>query len=1024
MELCGKKAWLVLMGAMVVLGHLLGTDGCFEEERNALLDFKASYGNESYVLASWLNDPKSNCCSWERVTCSSSSGHIIHLSLGNLHTKESGMEILGFPYGEMGPYISLRRPFCFQSMRSLNWSLFLPLRELRSLGLSNLCFLGFVPNQDDGKLTLKKLETLDLSFNSLNESIMELVGTLPSIKNLNLSGNSIRGRFMKELSRLPNLEVLDLSMNLIGNDTFLASQDYQSKSRLKKLGKLDLSFNYLNESIMEVVGALPSIKNLAMAGNFIGGPFPTKELTLLPNLETLDLSGNRLVSHIPNQDAHSVEFYVFKKLKALNLADNNFDKGIFKSLVAFPTLRSLDLGFNPIKRDLDDKVLSDLSKLEVLYLANAGINGILPNQGLCKMKLLQELDLSLNNLRGTLDACLDNLTSFRYLDVSFNYLSGNVTPFLAQLTSIKFLGIGFNNFEDIFSFNSFANHSNLKYLFIGNMKVETENPPWVASFQLEELRMSGCEINLPAEIPTFLSNQTSLIFLDLSRNNLVGNFPSWLLMNNPNLEALYLFDNSFTGPFELPFDKKHRMDQMIALSIRNNKLQGELPNNVGFFFPRLEFLDASNNKFDGPIPASIGEMSSLVELILDNNNFSGNVPEYILHRCFSLDMLTISNNQLNGTLLSTIRKRKLTFLAASRNNIEGAITDEWCQHEFLMLDISYNKFSGALPSCFKTPAYLLLQGNNFTGTIPELFMSNHYGAVAIDFSDNKFTGTIPDSVYKLWPLRFLLLAGNHLQGQISSQICQLKHINILDLSQNNFSGSIPACFSNMSFGNVTVPFYATDREKPFSPVPLVVMQLITKNLHLSFGSDRSQLLSELDLSCNQLTGEIPHQLGDLNGLRSLNLSHNHLNGLIPDSFQKLQNIESLDISNNNLSGQIPLQLQDLHSLAVFNVSYNNLSGRALEKGQFCTFDGSSYKGNPYLTWDTCKSESSKPPLQPTLLPDEVEEENSEIDFNVFCWSFATSYVMVIVALVTLLWFNPHCWRIWFYFVEVCLPKRI
>ncbi|XP_014506600.1 receptor like protein 3-like [Vigna radiata var. radiata] len=155
----------------------------------------------------------------------------------------------------------------------------------------------------------------------------------------------------------------------------------------------------------------------------------------------------------------------------------------------------------------------------------------------------------------------------------------------------------------------------------------------------------------------------------------------------------------------------------------------------------------------------------------------------------------------------------------------------------------------------------------------------------------------------------------------------------------------------MSFGNATVPFYATDREKLYTLVLLVVMQLRTKNLHLSFGSDRFQLLSELDLSCNQLTGQIPHELGDLHGLRSLNLSHNHLNGLIPESFQKLQNIESLDISNNNLSGQIPLELQDLHSLAVFNVSYNNLSGRALEKGQFCTFDGSSYKGNPYLTWD-------------------------------------------------------------------------
>ncbi|XP_052726262.1 receptor-like protein 56 isoform X2 [Vigna angularis] len=971
MESCGKKAWLVLMGVMVVLGHVLGTNGCFEEERNALLDFKASYGNESYVLPSWLNDPKSNCCSWERVTCSSSSGHIIHLALGNLHTKETGMEPFVFPYGEMGPYRYVMRPFRLQPMRSLNWSLFLPLRELRSLGLSNFCFLGFVRNQ--------------------------------------------------ELSRLPNLEVLYLSMNFIGNDTFLASQDYQSMSRLKKLRTVDLSFNYLNESIMELVSALPSIKNLAMVANFLGGPFPMKELTLLANLEMLDLSGNRLVSHIPNQDAHSVEFYVFKKLKTLNLADNYLDKGILKSLVAFPALRFLDLGFNPIKVDLDEKVLSDLSKLEVLHLSNAGINGILPNQGLCKMKQLQELDLSYNNLRGTLDACPDNLTSFRILDVAFNYLNGNVTPFLAQLTSVELLGIGFNDFE-IFSFNFFANHSKLKYLIIGNMKVETENPPWVASFQLEILRMCGCELNLPAEIPTFLSNQTSLRFLDLSRNNLVGKFPSWLLMNNTNLEEVYLFDNSFTGPFELPFDKNHRMDQMIALSIGNNKLQGELPNNVGFFFPRLEILDASNNKFDGPIPASIGEMSSLVQLLLGNNNFSGNVPEYILNRCFSLLRLMINNNQFNGTLLSTIRKLRLTFLAASRNNIEGAITDEWCQHELLMLDISYNKFSGALPSCFKTPGYLFLQGNNFTGTIPELFMSNHYRAVAIDFSDNKFTGTIPDSVYKLWSLNFLLLAGNHLQGQISSQICQLKHINILDLSQNNFSGSIPACFSNMSFGNVTVPFYATDREK-LTTVPIeVLMQLRTKNLYLSFGSDRYQLLSELDLSCNQLTGEIPHELGDLHGLHSLNLSHNHLNGLIPESFQKLQNIESLDISNNNLSGQIPLQLQDLHYLAVFNVSYNNLSGRALEKGQFCTFDGSSYKGNPYLTWDTCKSESSKPPLRPTLLPDEVEEENSEIDFNVFCWSFAACYVMVILALVTLLWFSPHCWRMWFYFVDACLRK--
>jgi len=53
---------------------------------------------------------------------------------------------------------------------------------------------------DDSKSTLEKLETLDLSFNYLNESIVELVGALPSIKNLNLSGNFIRGPFMKGMN--------------------------------------------------------------------------------------------------------------------------------------------------------------------------------------------------------------------------------------------------------------------------------------------------------------------------------------------------------------------------------------------------------------------------------------------------------------------------------------------------------------------------------------------------------------------------------------------------------------------------------------------------------------------------------------------------------------------------------------------------------------------------------------------------------------------------------------------------------
>jgi Leucine-rich repeat (LRR) protein len=86
----------------------------------------------------------------------------------------------------------------------------------------------------------------------------------------------------------------------------------------------------------------------------------------------------------------------------------------------------------------------------------------------------------------------------------------------------------------------------------------------------------------------------------------------------------------------------------------------------------------------------------------------------------------------------------------------------------------------------------------------------------------------------------------------------------------------------------------------------------------------------LDLSDNQLTGEIPSEIGDLINLTILNLSGNQLTGGIPKEIGDLTNLTELDLSNNQLTGYIPSQLGNLTNLTNFYLNDNQLTGQIPE----------------------------------------------------------------------------------------------
>jgi Leucine-rich repeat (LRR) protein len=105
------------------------------------------------------------------------------------------------------------------------------------------------------------------------------------------------------------------------------------------------------------------------------------------------------------------------------------------------------------------------------------------------------------------------------------------------------------------------------------------------------------------------------------------------------------------------------------------------------------------------------------------------------------------------------------------------------------------------------------------------------------------------------------------------------------------------------------------------------MPLVSKGREYLYDDSILYLVHSIDLSSNNLSGEIPDNITSLTRLLNMNLSMNHLTGRIPEKIGNLHMLESLDLSWNELSGPIPESLSSLNFLSHLNLSFNNLSGK-------------------------------------------------------------------------------------------------
>ncbi|RWR75584.1 putative LRR receptor-like serine/threonine-protein kinase isoform X2 [Cinnamomum micranthum f. kanehirae] len=732
-----------------------------------------------------------------------------------------------------------------------------------------------------------------------------------------------------------------------------------------------------------------------------------------------------------------------EELRSLKLRDNWLSGFIDEGeLAMLRNLEELALGGLNFKGPIPPAIGS-LTSLKILDLSSNGHNDSQSIQGLCKLKNLQELDLCCNEFEGMIPLCLSNLTNLQLLDLSYNQFSGKIPASLtAGLSSLLYFSLAYNRFSGLFTLGSFAHLSKLKGLELSNndLEVETEYPPWNSAFQLKFLGLSNCKLNRwTGTIPSFLYYQYDLTEVDLSHNHLSETFPIWLLENNTRLEILNLRNNSFFGTFNLPLHSNNT--NMMLLDISNNHFSEKLPFNIGTLFPNLYLLNISRNFFQGSIPPSLAwkdtfnivQLDPFEILVSGSNHFMGTIPPSLFN--VSLRGLNIGDNQISGTIPSQIgHLSDLNALILNGNHIDGEVPLEFCQLTKLhFLDLAANNLSGPIPSCFNLTnlEYVHLEKNAFSGSIPSA-LSRSSSLISFNIAYNNIIGAIPSFISRLSELRILLLRRNNLHGHIPVEICRLKNLSLLDLSYNRLSGHLPSCINNLIFGRavlhnafhisqtsyLTIPTMNISQRENYAMVysysiidstvadDITEVEFITKSIVNSYRGGILNYMSGIDLSSNQLTGEIPLEMGQLSGLHSLNLSHNQFTGPVPVTLKNLSQIESLDLSYNRLNGTIPSELTELNYLSVFSVAHNNLSGRVPDmKSQFSTFTESSYEGNPLLCGPPLnKSCISTPPISKAPEEDENKDDDNVVSFY---GSLVGSYLVFFIGTIGVLYFTSQ-----------------
>lgn len=257
---------------------------------------------------------------------------------------------------------------------------------------------------------------------------------------------------------------------------------------------------------------------------------------------------------------------------------------------------------------------------------------------------------------------------------------------------------------------------------------------------------------------------------------------------------------------------------------------------------------------------------------------------------------------------------------------------------------------------------LALNNNNLTGSLPPAVGDLAYLEI-LDLAENNLSGTLPAELSQLSQLKWLYLNDNPLAGPLPSSLMNLDNLEILWLHNTTVcqpnNAPLTSWLNNLPdihLSPVTCSDQATTASVNIAPATQVgcdevteipteecqALALLYNNTNGPNWSDNTNWVSNntpcewygvtceddqvtmLDLAENELSGQLPAQLGNLTALEELRLNGNNLSGNIPAEFGDLSNLTVLNLSDNPLEGPIPGSMAKVSTLTELSIENTTL----------------------------------------------------------------------------------------------------